>query len=32
MDLQQRINSSIGVNSLNEVEVSKKVQTLYFDK
>ena len=31
-DLRQRINSPIGVNSLKEVEVSKKVQTLYVDR
>jgi predicted signal transduction protein with EAL and GGDEF domain len=32
MDLLQRINSPIGANSLKEVEVSKKVQTLYVDR
>lgn len=31
-DLQQRINNPMGVNSLQEVEVSKKVQTLYVDR
>ena len=32
MDLQQRMNSPIDVNSLKEAEVSKKVQTLYVDR
>ena len=32
MDLLQRIKSPIGANSLKEVEVSKKVQTLYLDR
>lgn len=32
MDLLQRMNSPISGNSLKEVEVSKKVQTLYVDR
>jgi hypothetical protein len=32
MDLQQRVNNPIHANSLSEVEVSKKVQTLYVDR